>query len=75
MAVASPSGDLRVTEGVCPGEIIDEERGSNGFGYDPIFLLTGRGLTMAELDSDEKNRISHRALAVQAAIPILRKYL
>ena len=75
VAVASPSGDLHITEGICPGEIIDEERGSNGFGYDPIFLLTGRGLTMAELDSAEKNRISHRALAVRRALPLLRKYL
>ena len=46
VAVASPSGDLHLTEGVCPGEIIDEERGSNGFGYDPIFLLTGRGFPL-----------------------------
>jgi XTP/dITP diphosphohydrolase len=74
VAVASPSGDLHITNGICPGEIIVEERGSNGFGYDPIFLLTGRGLTMAELDSAEKNRISHRALAVRAALPILKKY-
>ena len=75
VAVASPAGDLHLTDGVCPGEIIAEERGSGGFGYDPIFLLTGRGLTMAELDSAEKNRISHRALAVRAALPILKRYI
>lgn len=71
VAVAAPGGVLELTEGKCPGEIIPEERGSNGFGYDPIFLLAERGLTMAELDSADKNRISHRALAVLAALPIL----
>jgi len=71
VAVAAPGGVLELTEGKCPGEIIPEERGSNGFGYDPIFLLAERGLTMAELDSEDKNRISHRALAVLAALPIL----
>ena len=75
VAVASPAGELHFTQGDCPGEIIDEERGHNGFGYDAIFLLTGRGKTMAELDSAEKNRISHRALAVRAALPTLKKYL
>jgi len=60
------NGSLRVThvEGVCEGEIIPEERGTNGFGYDPIFLLPELGKTMAELSMDEKNRISHRAKAV-----------
>lgn len=71
VAVAAPGGVLELTEGKCPGEIIPEERGSNGFGYDPIFLLAERGLTMAELDRDSKNHISHRALAVLAALPIL----
>lgn len=71
VAVAAPGGVLELTEGKCPGEIIPEERGSNGFGYDPIFLLVERGLTMAELDSADKNHISHRALAVLAALPIL----
>lgn len=61
----------RILEGVCPGEIIPEERGTNGFGYDPIFLLPGYGRTMAELSMEEKNQISHRARAVQAAIPYI----
>jgi XTP/dITP diphosphohydrolase len=51
-------------EGFCEGEIIPEERGSGGFGYDPIFLLPELGKTMAELSMDEKNRLSHRARAV-----------
>ena len=44
VAVATPEGALQLTEGTCEGEIIPEERGSNGFGYDPIFLLTDLGL-------------------------------
>lgn len=60
-------GDVHITEGICEGEIIPEERGTGGFGYDPIFLLSERGLTMAELPMDEKNRLSHRAKAVMKA--------
>ncbi len=63
------NGSFRViiTEGICEGEIIPEERGTGGFGYDPIFLLTDLGKTMAELSMDEKNRLSHRARAVMKA--------
>jgi XTP/dITP diphosphohydrolase len=75
IAVALPGGDIRIAEGDCPGEIIPEERGSNGFGYDPIFLLHERGQTMAELAQDEKNRLSHRARAVKNAEPILKEVL
>ncbi len=60
------------TEGVCEGEIIPEERGTNGFGYDPIFQLAGLTRTMAELTTPEKNLFSHRAMAVKAAIPVLK---
>ena len=63
--------DVRFTEGICPGEIIPTERGQNGFGYDPIFLLPEIGRTMAELTMEEKNHLSHRARAIQAALPIL----
>lgn len=73
VAVATPGGELYFAEGNCYGEIIPEERGAGGFGYDPIFLVGGLGYTMAELSMDEKNRLSHRALAVQSAIPILKK--
>ena len=67
IALATPAGKLLFSEGVCPGEIIPEERGKNGFGYDPIFLLPELGKTMAELTMEEKNRLSHRARAVMAA--------
>lgn len=58
--------ELRVThvEGSCEGEIIPEERGAGGFGYDPIFLFPKLGKTMSELGMEEKNRLSHRAKAV-----------
>jgi XTP/dITP diphosphohydrolase len=71
IAIATPKGEVRLAEGVCPGVISAEERGTGGFGYDPIFLLPERGLTMAELGMQEKNRLSHRARAVMAARPIL----
>jgi XTP/dITP diphosphohydrolase len=73
IALASPAGQLSFSEGICPGEIIPEERGQNGFGYDPIFLLPELGKTMAELSMEEKNRLSHRARAVLAAKGILRQ--
>lgn len=75
LAIAAPQGDVEMAEGACPGEIIPEERGTGGFGYDPIFLLPELGKTMAELSMDEKNRLSHRARAVLAVRPILLKFL
>ena len=71
IAIATPNNQLQITEGFCPGEIIPEERGTCGFGYDPIFLLTKLGKTMAELSMNEKNRLSHRARAVMKAKAVL----
>jgi XTP/dITP diphosphohydrolase len=71
IAIAMPNNQLQITEGYCEGEIIAQERGTGGFGYDPIFLLTELGKTMAELSMEEKNRLSHRARAVMNAKPIL----
>ena len=71
VAIAKPNGTLQLTEGICEGEIIPEERGTGGFGYDPIFLLPELGKTMAELSMDEKNRLSHRARAVIKAKTVL----
>ena len=71
VAIATPNGNVRLAEGECPGEIIPEERGTSGFGYDPIFLIPSLGRTMAELSMEEKNRLSHRARAIQNARPIL----
>ena len=73
IAIATPDGEVHLTEGICEGEIIPEERGTGGFGYDPIFLLSELGKTMAELSMEEKNHLSHRAKAVMKAKPILRE--
>ncbi len=75
LAIAAPGRAIHLTEGDVFGEVVDEERGSNGFGYDPIFLLPERGMTMAEVSQEEKNRISHRALAVLKAVPLLLDWL
>ena len=69
------ANSLQLTEGACEGEIISEDRGTNGFGYDPIFLFPELGKTMAELSMDEKNRLSHRARAVMNAKDILKEYI
>jgi XTP/dITP diphosphohydrolase len=71
VAIATPEDKIYFAQGNCPGEVIPEERGTNGFGYDPIFLIPEIGLTMAELNMTEKNLLSHRARAVKAAVPIL----
>lgn len=75
VAIATPTGTVTFAQGDCQGEIIPEERGTNGFGYDPIFFIPEIGLTMAELSMAQKNRLSHRARAVKAALPILHKIL
>ena len=75
VAIALPSGMVKLTSGQCEGEIVPDERGANGFGYDPIFFIPEIGHTMAELDMKEKNRLSHRARAIQNAIPILKEFL
>ena len=62
---------IHLAVGICEGEIIPTERGTGGFGYDPIFLLPELGRTMSELSIDEKNRLSHRAKAVMNAKGIL----
>lgn len=59
-----PDGDKIVARGECPGHIITEERGCSGFGYDPLFVPDGYDMTFAELGSEEKNKISHRARAL-----------
>jgi XTP/dITP diphosphohydrolase len=74
-AVATPEGEERVVEGVLDGSLITEPRGSNGFGYDPIFTPRGYVLTTAELTPDEKDAISHRGQAFRALAPVLADLL
>ena len=61
-----------IAEGTWEGEIARAPRGTNGFGYDPLFLVAARGLTAAELPEEEKNRISHRAQAAARLLAALR---
>ncbi|HHW37639.1 MAG TPA: XTP/dITP diphosphatase [Bacillales bacterium] len=65
LAVAIPNEETRIYEGTCEGYITEKPVGENGFGYDPIFYILDREQTMAQLSSDEKNKISHRANAMK----------
>lgn len=68
-----PDGRKIVARGECPGHIIEEERGDNGFGYDPLFVPEGYGSTFGMLSPDVKNEISHRALALKNLAKELEK--
>jgi len=74
IALAEPSGYLRVVEGTIEGVIAESARGENGFGYDPIFLVPESGKTTAEMAPAEKNRISHRGRAAEAARRLLESW-
>ena len=71
VAFAYPNGKEYEEEGILEGRIAREARGTNGFGYDPIFLVDGTDRTLAEMNDDEKNVISHRARALAAILPTL----
>lgn len=73
IAAVMPDGDVVTTRGVIEGKIGYEERGTNGFGYDPIFYLPDMSRSTAELMPDEKNNISHRGNALQAMKEELKK--
>ena len=75
IALAWPDGRTEITTGTCEGQIATEARGTNGFGFDPVFYVPESGLTMAELPEDFKNLISHRARAAQSMRPILERML
>ena len=70
MAIVTPSGSQLVVHGTLEGTIAHARRGAGGFGYDPVFLVGDR--TLAELPAGEKNRISHRALAIGALVAALQ---
>ncbi len=74
-AVATPDGDVATAFGECVGRILSAPRGDGGFGYDPIFEVGETGRSMAELPEARKNEISHRARALNALLPSLRKVL
>ena len=66
VAAAFPDGSVKTVRGTMEGRIGYEEKGENGFGYDPIFYLPEYGCTSAELSGEEKNKISHRGKALRA---------
>ena len=74
MTLINPQGEVEYKyQGICEGSIIKEARGTNGFGYDPIFLVKDDSRTMAELSEDEKNQISHRSVALRHVLEYLQK--
>jgi len=75
VALCGPDRPTVIREGACEGLITRAPRGSGGFGYDPVFLLPEFGLTMAELCPEIKNRISHRARALEAIRPDIEEAL
>lgn len=75
IAIVSPEGRTELTEGAIEGNITREPMGENGFGYDPIFWVPALNQTTAQLSSDVKNQISHRAKAAKAAIPVLKTFI
>lgn len=74
-ALVLPDGRGAAELGRFPGTVAREPRGAGGFGYDPIFVPTGSERTLAEYTAEEKNGVSHRALAFRALRPHLREYL
>jgi XTP/dITP diphosphohydrolase len=71
LALVRPGGPETVVEGIWPGAIARSASGVNGFGYDPIFVPTGLDVSAAQLDPQQKNRMSHRAMALEAIVPAL----
>ena len=70
-ALVTPAGAENVVEGRMPGRLVREPRGTNGFGYDPIFVADGFDVTNAELPPAEKDLISHRGKALRALLPYI----
>lgn len=74
MTLINPKGEVEYKyQGICEGSIIEETRGTNGFGYDPIFLVKGDTRTMAELSEEEKNQVSHRSVALRHVLEYISK--
>ena len=73
MALVRPDGTEEVLRRTMEGVVIDTPRGSNGFGYDPIFMTDGHDVTNAELTPSEKDAVSHRGQAVRAMLPLLAR--
>ena len=75
IAVVTPEGRELIAQGLCRGRITMQPEGNDGFGYDPVFLHEDSGRTFAQLSNDEKNSVSHRALAVRRLRELLPAFL
>jgi XTP/dITP diphosphohydrolase len=75
VALSAPDGIISFKIGILEGNITTEERGTNGFGYDSIFMPLPFNKTYAEMTDTEKNSISHRAKAIEAIIPIIKELI
>ena len=75
LTLANESGVVKTVKGYCEGYLLCEERGGNGFGYDPLFVKYDYNRTFAELDEATKNRVSHRRKAIDRMIPQLESLL
>lgn len=75
MAITDPQGREEVVEGICEGRIVENPRGFQGFGYDPLFQPKGFKKTFAQMSLKEKNQISHRAKALKKAKLVLKKWM
>lgn len=73
IACAYPDGRVETTKGVIEGRLAYEPKGTNGFGYDPIFYLPERGCTTGEMEPEEKNKISHRGIALRKMVEKLNR--
>ncbi|MBS3777860.1 MAG: XTP/dITP diphosphatase [Candidatus Thermoplasmatota archaeon] len=72
-AYGTPKGDCKLFTGICEGKITKRKRGKKGFGYDPIFQPNGLDKTFAEMNTDEKNQVSHRAKSLDKLVSFLKK--
>ncbi len=75
LALVTPDGEEHCWEGVCEGLIGFKEEGTEGFGYDPLFIIPAYRKTLAQLGPGVKNKISHRYRALEQAVPYLKKWL
>ncbi|PLS16910.1 non-canonical purine NTP pyrophosphatase [Bacillus sp. M6-12] len=75
LALASPNQETVTVAGTVEGRITETPSGTNGFGYDPVFFVEEKGKTMAELEKEEKNAISHRAVALKKLEGLLETFL
>jgi XTP/dITP diphosphohydrolase len=74
IALAEPGRETATVQGVCEGRIAQEPRGTNGFGYDPLFFVPELNQTFGQVEPEVKNRLSHRGRAARAARPVLANW-